>query len=75
MMMVLAPELATMLIMEDMNVDAERAREIMRESVELGDLLNSGEAWYMSPSSSEIEFGSDEGSAELRSTDSGSDIA
>jgi RTC4-like domain len=40
--MVLAPELATRLVMEDMNVDIERARGIMGESVDLGDLLSGG---------------------------------
>ncbi|KAF2435786.1 hypothetical protein EJ08DRAFT_289308 [Tothia fuscella] len=37
--LVLAPELATLLIMEDMSVDGEEARKIMRESTELGDVL------------------------------------
>lgn len=38
--MVLAPELATLLIMEDMNVESERARAIIGESNLIGDLLN-----------------------------------
>jgi RTC4-like domain len=37
---VLVPELATRLIKEDMGVSAKRAREIMSESVGMGDLLN-----------------------------------
>ena len=41
--MVLAPELAAILIMEDLNVSAERAREILEESSELGELLNGDE--------------------------------
>jgi hypothetical protein len=38
--MVLAPELATRLVMQDMDVDAEDARNIMGQSVQLGDLMN-----------------------------------
>jgi len=38
--MVLAPEMATKLIMEDMSVKKEEAREIMAESAELGELLH-----------------------------------
>jgi len=37
---VLVPEVAVMLIQEDMTVDTERARSIMRESVVMGDLVN-----------------------------------
>jgi hypothetical protein len=40
--MVLAPEVAMRLVMEDLYVDAERAREIMGESVKLGDIVNGG---------------------------------
>ena len=40
--MVLAPELAMRLIMEDLSVDAEQAREVMGNSVNLGDLVNGG---------------------------------
>lgn len=41
---VLVPELAVMLVKEDLGVDDdERAREILRESVEIGDLLNEEE--------------------------------
>ncbi len=36
---VLVPELATRLIMEDMNIGAEEARKVMRESSSLGDML------------------------------------
>jgi RTC4-like domain len=38
--MVLAPELATRLIMEDMKLSKEEARDIMAESAGLGDLLH-----------------------------------
>jgi hypothetical protein len=38
--MVLAPELATRLVMDDMNKTIEQARDIMAESAELGDLLH-----------------------------------
>lgn len=37
---VLIPELAVMLIMEDMKVGYERAREILQESTRLGELLH-----------------------------------
>ena len=37
---VLVPEVALMLIKEDLGVDEERAREVMEESAEVGDLLN-----------------------------------
>lgn len=37
---VLVPELAVSLVCEDMEVGADRARGIMGESAELGDLLN-----------------------------------
>lgn len=37
---VLVPELATLLIMQDMSVDSEAARKIMRESTEMGELIN-----------------------------------
>ena len=40
---VLVPELAVLLIMDDMNVDRERAREIMTESIDMGNLLNEEE--------------------------------
>lgn len=41
---VLVPELAVLLVKEDMGIDDdERAREILRESVEIGDLLNEEE--------------------------------
>jgi len=38
--MVLAPELATRLVMEDMNKNKEQARDIIAESAYLGDLLH-----------------------------------
>ena len=37
---VLVPELAVRLICEDMGLGAEESRQIMRESISLGDLLN-----------------------------------
>jgi hypothetical protein len=60
--MVLAPELATRLVMEDMNVDVERAREIMGESTDLGDLLSGGADSEMPLSSPDMELGSGKGS-------------
>ena len=40
---VLAPELAVMLVMDDMNTDQDSAREILRDSVDIGNLLNEEE--------------------------------
>ena len=40
---VLAPELATLLIMDDMGVDEENARVILRDSIDIGNLLNEEE--------------------------------
>lgn len=37
---VLVPELATLLVMDDMNIGAEEARKVLRESVELGNIIN-----------------------------------
>jgi hypothetical protein len=37
---VLVPELATLLIKEDMEADDDGARQIMQESTEIGDRLN-----------------------------------
>lgn len=37
---VLVPELAVRLIKEDMDVDDDSARQIMRESVDIGEKLN-----------------------------------
>ena len=37
---VLVPELAEQLVREDMKVSGERARELIADSAELGDLLN-----------------------------------
>lgn len=37
---VLVPELAQRLVMEDMRVGDDRARDVIVESAELGDLLN-----------------------------------
>ena len=40
---VLVPELAVLLVKDDMKVDEEKAREVLRESVEIGNLLNEEE--------------------------------
>jgi hypothetical protein len=40
---VLAPELATLLIRDDMRVTIERAREILQESIAVGEELNGKE--------------------------------
>ena len=40
---VLVPELAVLLIKDDMRVDEDRAREVMRDSVDIGNLLNEEE--------------------------------
>lgn len=40
---VLVPELAVLLVMDDMNVDQDEAREILRGSIDLGNLLNEEE--------------------------------
>ena len=37
---VLAPELAVLLVMDDMKVDEDEARSIIRDSVKIGILLN-----------------------------------
>lgn len=38
--LVLAPEIAVQLVMDDMKVDEDGARSIIRDSVEIGNLLN-----------------------------------
>ena len=40
---VLVPELAVLLTRDDMKVDEEKAREILRDSVDIGNLLNEEE--------------------------------
>ena len=40
---VVVPELALLLVMDDMKVGEEEAREILRDSVDLGNLLNEEE--------------------------------
>ena len=40
---VLVPELAVMLAMDDMKVDGETAREILKDSIDIGNLLNEEE--------------------------------
>ena len=39
----LVPELAVLLIKEDMNVDSQDARQILRESIDIGLRLNPAE--------------------------------
>lgn len=40
---VLVPELTVLLIKEDMGIDDDAARQILRESMEIGDWVNSEE--------------------------------
>jgi hypothetical protein len=40
---VLVPELAVLLIKQDMNVDSQEARQILRDSTEIGNRLNAVE--------------------------------
>lgn len=40
---VLVPELAVLLVTDDMRVDEEKAREVLRDSVDIGNLLNEEE--------------------------------
>ena len=40
---VLVPEMAVVLVMDDMKVDEEKAREVLRDSVDIGNLLNEEE--------------------------------
>ena len=40
---VLVPELAVLLVKDDMNVDEDKAREILRDSIDIGNLLNEEE--------------------------------
>ena len=40
---VLVPEMAVLLVMDDMNVDEDKARKALRDSVDLGNLLNEEE--------------------------------
>lgn len=40
---VLVPELTVLLIKEDMKVDSERARQILKESTDIGNKLNAAE--------------------------------
>ena len=55
---VLAPELAVMLVMDDMRTDQHGAREILRESVEIGNLLNEEEDEFIAhdPDVQEIQI-------------------
>ena len=43
MQAVLVPELAVALVREDMGVDADKARAILKESADLGELVNEEE--------------------------------
>lgn len=40
---VLVPEMAVLLVMDDMKVDEEKGREVLRDSVDIGNLLNEEE--------------------------------
>ena len=40
---VLVPELAVLLVMDDMSIDQEKAREMIRDSAEIGNLVNEEE--------------------------------
>jgi hypothetical protein len=40
---VLVPELGVLLIKDDMNIDEDAAREVLRNSIEIGNLLNEEE--------------------------------
>ena len=56
---VLVPELAMRLIMEDMRIGVERAREVLCESAELGDLVNEdGDERGLRPKALEIDLDS-----------------
>lgn len=46
---VLVPELATLLVMDDMKVDEEGARAILRDTVEIGNLVNEEEDEVVEP--------------------------
>lgn len=53
---VLVPELAVLLIKDDMKVDEEKAREVLRDSVDIGNLLNEEEDEVISdPAPTELE--------------------
>lgn len=39
----LAPELAVLLVMDDMKTDAENARDILKDSTDIGNLVNEEE--------------------------------
>ena len=58
--MVLMPELAMLLIMDDLGIDAENARKIMAESVDIGDLLNEEEEDEITRELDEDELSDDE---------------
>ena len=54
---VLTPELAVMLVKEDMETDDEGARAVLRESAEVGHLLNEEEDEIIQDPESEDEYG------------------
>lgn len=54
---VLTPELAVMLVKEDMKTDDEGARAVLRDSAEVGHLLNEEEDEVIQDPESENEFG------------------
>ena len=43
MQAVLVPELAVLLVMDDLKVGQEKAREVVRDSISIGNLLNEEE--------------------------------
>lgn len=57
---VLTPELAVMLVKEDMKTDDEDARAILRDSAEVGHLLNEEEDEVIQDPESEDEYGKEE---------------
>ena len=57
---VLVPELATRLIMDDMNVTAEVAREIMRDSIDIGQKINPQQDDVVSVEESDLDEPLDE---------------
>lgn len=54
---VLTPELAVMLVKEDMKTDDEGARAVLRDSAEVGHLLNEEEDEVIQDPESEAEYG------------------
>lgn len=57
---VLTPELAVMLVKEDMKTDDEGARAVLRDSAEVGHLLNEEEDEVIQDPETEDEYGKEE---------------